>query len=269
MTDKNVTEKDNSDKDLSDDDIAAWELPVLEETFDANPSKTNVFNRQSTWKYEPPEVEEDVLPPTAQEIEQIRESAYQEGFEQGKKEGHQAGYNDGKELGLQEGKEQGLQEGKEQGLVEGKEQVESQIESWHGLMEQLHQPVSQVEEVLQSELVKLAVSLAKSVIRTEVQTNPEILFNALNEGLKALPIHESQYQIHMHPGDIELVKERYTPEQIEKNAWVFVENQNMSRGGCDISTQNNAVDASIERRVKDVLNKFLLEQGLSDIESES
>ncbi|MDO6691715.1 flagellar assembly protein FliH [Aliiglaciecola sp. 3_MG-2023] len=269
MTEKNVTDKETDENTLSDEDIAAWELPILEETFDANANKTNVFDRKRTWKYEPPEVEETVLPPTAEEIEQIRESAYKEGFEQGKKQGHEAGYAEGKELGLQEGKEQGLSEGLEQGLAEGKEQVESHIEVWQSLMEQLHQPVSQVEDELQSELIKLAVSLAKSVIRAEIQTNPEILFNALNEGLKALPIHESQYTIHMHPEDIELVKERFSAEQIEKNAWVFVENPSMSRGGCDISTQTNAVDTSVERRVKDVLNKFLLEQGLSDIESES
>ncbi|MFA3790596.1 flagellar assembly protein FliH [Aliiglaciecola sp. SL4] len=269
MTDKNVTAKDTDEHTLSDDDIAAWELPILEETFENTDTKTNVFDRKRTWKYEPPEVDEKVLPPTAEEIEQIRESAYKEGFEQGKKEGHEAGYADGKELGLEEGKEQGQTQGLEEGLAQGKEQVESHIEAWQTLMEQLHQPVSLVEEELQSELVKLAVSLAKSVIRTEIQTNPEILFNALNEGLKTLPVHESQYQIHMHPEDIELVKERFTAEQIEKNAWVFVENPNMSRGGCDISTQTNAVDTSVERRVKDVLNKFLREQGLSDIESES
>ncbi|GAC15228.1 flagellar assembly protein FliH [Aliiglaciecola lipolytica] len=264
-----MNDKDDSKKELSDDDIAAWELPFLEESLNLDSTKTNVFNRQSTWKYEPPEEEESFLPPTAKEIEQIRESAHKEGFEQGKKQGFEAGYAEGKELGLQEGKEQGLLAGHDEGLANAKEQVDTQTDAFNALMEQLHQPVSQVENTLQAELVKLAVALAKSVIRAEVQTNSEILFNALNEALKALPIQEAQYQIHMHPDDIEMVKQRFTAEYIDKQGWTFVENQNMSRGGCDISTRNNAVDASVERRVKDVLNKFLLEQGLSDIENES
>ena len=38
----------------------------------------------------------------------------------------------------------------------------------------------------------------------------------------------------------------------------------MERGGCDITTVQNAVDVSIERRCRDVIDKFLLNQGLSD-----
>lgn len=254
--------------DLTDEDIASWELPFLEDTRQVDDTKTNALNRQSTWKYEPPEPEEEILPPTAEEIEAIREAAQKEGFEQGKKLGFEKGYEEGKTQGLEEGTQAGTEQGYQEGFAEGQEQVNESIASWQSMLEHLHQPISQVDEALQSELVKLSVSLARAVIRQEVQTNPDILLTALQDALKTLPIQESSYQIQLHPDDIAIVMQAFSEEQIQQQNWVFIETPGMSRGGCDVTTQNNAVDVSIERRSKDVLDKFLLQQGLSEVDQE-
>ncbi|WJG10609.1 flagellar assembly protein FliH [Aliiglaciecola sp. LCG003] len=257
-----------NDQDLSDEEISAWELPYIEASTPDDDTKTNAFNRRSNWKYEPPEPEQEILPPTAEELAQIREAAYQEGFEQGKQEGHEKGLEEGLQQGLEEGKEKGYTEGHEQGLSAGEEELKQHIESLSGVLEHLHEPTASVDQQLQSELVKLAVSLAKAVIRVEVNTSTEVISHALAEGLKVLPIQESSYQILMNPEDIALIKQNFDQQHIDKNNWIFIDAPNMSRGGCDISTQNNAVDVSIERRIKDVLDRFLLEQGLQDIEAD-
>lgn len=245
-----------------------WDLPYVEDKRSDDPDKTNAFNQRSDWKYEPPEQEVEILPPTAEEIEAIRAEAYQEGL----KEGREAGLQSGHEEGFAQGKEEGLAQGKEEGLAagleEGRAQVEKQIADWQALMEQLHQPVSQVEKQLQNELIGLALSLAKGVIRNEVKTNHDIVFQALSEGLKVLPIGESQYQIHLHPDDIALIKSHFSDEEIDKHHWLFIEAPHLSRGGCDITTQSNAVDVTIERRVKDVINKFVLEQGVQALDGD-
>ena len=248
------------------DNFTSWELPYVEDTRLKDDGKTNALNKRSDWKYEPPEPEEEIIPPTAEEIEAIRAAAYQDGFEQGKSEGHEKGLEEGREQGHKEGLEQGHQEGFDAGMAEGKEKSDEQIAIWQSLLEQLHQPVNQVEELLQKELVLLAVSLARTVIRTEVKTNNDIIFQALSEGLKVLPIQENRYQIHMNPEDIELVKSHFSAEEIERHNWVLIESPQMNRGGCDITTESNAVDVSIERRTRDVLDKFILEQGLDQYE---
>ena len=252
-----------------EDSISSWELPYVEDTRIKDDSKTNALNRKSDWKYEPPEPEEEILPPTAEEIEAIRAAAYQDGFEQGKTEGLEKGLEEGREQGHQEGLEKGHQEGFDAGMSEGKEQSDQLIATWQSLLEQLHQPVAQVEDQLQKELVLLAVSLARTVIRTEVKTNNDIIFQALSEGLKVLPIQENRYQIHLNPEDIALVKSHFSEQEIEQHNWTLVESPQMSRGGCDITTESNAVDVSIERRTRDVLDKFILEQGLDQIEPPS
>lgn len=258
-----MSDNEHKDQDITEEDIRSWELPFVEESGEIDPDRTNAFNRKSTWKYEPPEPEVEVLPPTAEEISQIRESAYQEGFQQGQKEGLEQGLKEGQQQGFEQGKEEGLQKGYEEGLAQATEEIEQKNQIWQQLINHLHKPVEQVDQTLQQELILLAVSLARAVIRTEVQTNQQVIIEALGEGLKVLPIHESLYQIHLHPDDLALIKQHYSQEHIDKQNWVFVESPGMSRGGCDITTQSNAVDVSIERRVRDVLDKFLLEQGLN------
>ena len=256
-----------SDHDITDEDIAAWDLPFLEDDTPASEHVTNAFNRKSNWKYEPPEEQpEEILPPTAEEIAEIRQAAYQEGFEQGKLEGNEVGHAEGKQQGYDEGKEQGIKEGTEEGLQAGQETLNAQLDTLQSVLDNLHQPTSQVNDQLKAELVKLSVSLARAVIRTEVNSNQDIVTGALNAGLKTLPIKENEYQISMHPEDVALIKSLYSEQQIEKSHWVFIDNPTMSRGGCDISTTSNAVDVSIERRSRDVLDRFLLEQGLTDID---
>lgn len=257
-----------SDPELTDEDIAAWDLPFLEDDTPVPSHLTNALNRKSTWKYEPPEEEEEILPPTAEEIAEIRQAAYKEGFAQGKEEGHVEGHTEGKKLGFDEGKEEGLALGTEEGFQAGQQDVNNQLEILKSVLGNIHEPTQQVNEQLKTELVKLSLSLARAVIRSEVVTNQDIVFNALNAGLKTLPLKESEYQIQLHPDDIELLKSHYTEQQIEQNQWVLVANSTMSRGGCDITTTNNAVDVSIERRSKDVLDRFMLEQGLTDLDSE-
>jgi flagellar assembly protein FliH len=252
--------------DEQDDEFKTWDFPYVEDTNQSGDDKTtNAFNRKSDWKYEPPEAEIEILPPTAEEIEAIRAAAHAEGFSQGQEDGHAQGAEEGYSKGHEEGLAKGLEEGNKEGLASGEEQIQQHLNTWVSLIDSIQNPVANVEKELEKELVLLAVSLAKGVIRSEVKTNTDLIFQALSEGLKALPIQEKHYQIHLHPEDIELVNSHFSPEEVTKHRWDFIESPTLSAGGCEIVTQSNAVDISIERRVKDVIDQFLLEQGLSHI----
>ena len=258
----------SGNKNFSENEIneaKTWDLPFVDDPRASRKDEpTNALNKRPDWKYEPPEVEEEIKPPTAEEIEAIRQAAYEEGFQEGKEKGFEEGKAEGLEAGLTEGKEQGHNEGLEQGLDEGRQQMATQAEVWQMLAEKFHDPLSQANDETRDQLVKLAVTLAKAVIKTEVSTNQQVILQALSEGIKALPINQADYQIHMNPDDIELVKAHFGDEEISKKGWNLIEAPAMERGGCDITTVQNAVDVSIERRCRDVIDKFLLNQGLSD-----
>lgn len=242
------------------EDAKTWDLPPV--NADVQSSATNALNRASTWKYEPPEVEEEIQPLTAKDIEEIRAAAYEEGLALGKQEGFDQGLKDG----LQEGVEQGLAEGKERGLAEGmqagQEQMDELARSWQAIIEQTATPLSLVNRELESELVILAVKLAKAVINVEVSVQNDVLLSAISEGLNVLPIDELQYQFQMNPIDVAMVKGHFGDDVIAENNWKLIENPSIQRGGCELSTKSNAVDMSIERRTRDVFNQFLNAQGL-------
>ncbi|GGW73621.1 flagellar assembly protein FliH [Alteromonas halophila] len=256
---KRFTEAEHSD-------AKAWDLPFIDDPQKAerDADKTNALNKRSNWKYEPPEEEEEVLPPTAEEIEAIRQAAHEEGYQEGFQKGHKEGHRQGSEAGHEEGQQQGYDEGYQKGLETGQNVADERAGQWQALLDTLHDPLSQVNLETREQLVKLAVSLAKSVIRTEVKSSEDVIMQALSEGMKVLPVNETQYRIQMHPDDIELVKNHLGDEDIAAKGWQFVESPAMARGGCDIATTQNAVDVSIERRSRDVLEKFLMDQGIRD-----
>lgn len=242
-----------------------WDIPYVEaKPTHADDGKTNALNFRSDWKYEPPEEEQEILPPTAEEIEAIRQAAHDEGYAQGKEQGFEEGKQEGLEQGLAEGRESGHEEGLAQGREQGQSEIQSQAEVWQQLADKLNAPLSQANDETKHQLVKLAVTLARSVLKVEPTINSDVILQALSEGMKALPINQTRYQIHMHPEDIELVTQHFGEETVKEKGWSFVTSPTMERGGCDITTEHNAVDVSIERRCRDVIDKFLLNQGLSD-----
>lgn len=248
-------------------EFKTWNAPYVEQPPNQDKSVTNALNRGKDWSWEPPEEEEEIKPPTAEEIEAIRKEAYEEGFKQGHEEGKQAGFEEGKSEGLDAGHKEGQEKGLEEGLAEGRESIEQQMAQWHSLNETLKTPISLVEEELEVELLQLAMSLVRSVIQVETKFNENVIFQALKEGLKVLPIQEQRYEIHLHPDDYQLIKQNFSEDEIQKHHWVLVESLTTTQGGCEIITENNAVDLSLEKRLRDVLERFLLEQGISDLSS--
>lgn len=251
------------------EEFQTFEIPFVEDNRPVVDAKTNAINRKSNWKWEPPEEEEEILPPTAEEIEAIRKAAYEEGFLQGLEEGQIKGHEEGLAKGLEEGQKKGYEKGLGEGLQEGRDIIQQQKEQWQVINGSLQAPLTLIEDELEKELTQLAVALARSVIRTETQINSNVVFEALKSGLKVLPIQEQHYQIHLNPQDLTLVKQHFSEAEIQQHNWVLVEALEQERGGCEIITDSNAVDVSIERRVREVLDKFLLENGLLERESNS
>jgi len=246
---------------LSFNDAKTWDLPSVDP--DVESTATNALNKPRTWKYEPPEEEAEIKPLTAKDIEEIRSAAYEEGLALGKKEGYEDGLEQGKvkglELGVADGKEQGLAEG----MQAGQDQMDELARSWQAIIDQTANPLAQVNGELEKELVILTVKLAKAVINVEVLSQIDVLINAIGEGIKALPMQDSQYQFQMNPIDVAMVKGHFGEQVITENKWKLVENPSIGRGGCEINTQNNSVDMSIERRTADVFSQFLNAQGLT------
>jgi flagellar assembly protein FliH len=235
-----------------------WSIPNVEAPV-SNDEKTNALGKKSTWRYEPPEEEtiEEPVPLTADEIEEIRQAAHEEGFNQGKEEGFSKGYDEGKSSGHEEGITEGHKEGVETGLAEGKEQIDTLAKEWQDLISQLHKPLEDVEKNVGEQLLHLVVQLTEAVTLQEAKTNPDIITSAIVAGVKALPSNEPETQILIHPEDIKVVEEQFGGEYVIEQGWKLLAAPQLDRGSCQIENSTSNIDLSIKSRLKEVLESFL------------
>lgn len=214
------------------------------------------------------ELEEEIKPLTAEEIEQIRADAQQEGFEQGKQEGIEAGFQEGLEKGHAEGSEQGYKEGYEAGYGQGKEVVDDEKARWQRLCQQLYAPIDKVDAIAEQQLLNLAVMLAETIVRDEVNANPKALMLVMHEAIASLPFNTEYAEIHMHPEDISYVEAEYDQDALVENKWILKPEPGYQRGDVIVMTPNSLIDRSVKQRLKQVLGTFVnktdLEKELND-----
>ena len=190
-----------------------WAAPNVTDDMVDLSGKTNVVGRPLEWYEQQAELEEDieeeVVPLTAEEIEAVRLAAYEEGLAQGKEAGFEVGYQEGREQGHQDGLTQGNAEGKKQGIEEGQIEIAAKAQVWEQLTEQLKEPLRELDEHVEKQLVNLAAQLAEAVIGVELEMRPEIILHTLKESVAALPIADAGCNIQLNPSDAALIKEVY------------------------------------------------------------
>ncbi|GAA6170860.1 flagellar assembly protein FliH [Colwellia sp. KU-HH00111] len=241
------------------DELNVWPLPSVQ----ANPDQesdtsTNALGQKSHWRYEPPEQEiVEPAPLTAEEIEQIRQAAHDEGFSQGKEQGFAKGYEEGKAQGLEEGTTQGIEQGTEQGLTQGKASIDALSVHWQKLIEQLEHPLASVEKNVEEQLLTLVVQLTEAVVLQEAKTNPDILMAAIDAGIKSLPSNDTNIQIYLNPEDIKQVEQQFGEQHIKESGWRLLPAPQLTPGSCQIENSTSNIDLQMKSRLKQVLESFL------------
>ncbi len=230
-----------------------WELPLLD-------AGGNEVAREE---------ERDVKPLTAADIGEIRQAAYTDGLEEGRKEGFEVGHEDGLKTGRDEGFAAGEKEGREQGAEKGLEEtrkdVEAKLERLEELMGELLVPIERHEDELETALVNLTTVLSRAVLYRELSLDSSQIAAVVRKAMASLPSTSENVRIHIHPDDYQFVSE--VAERFEAKASV-VEDAAVMRGGCKLETRHSLVDFTVEKRfqkaVQDMLNEELDQESPGD-----
>ncbi len=262
-----------SAEDAADELLKNWPIPDVSPDERKYQGRSTVFGTPLSEFYQKtqaPEPEEEAPPEpmTIEQLEQLRQDAFDEGL----KQGHEQGYQEGFELGKKEGHDAGVEEGKtegiEQGLAEAKPLVDEKLTALNDILEGMSQPLGELGDAAEQALVDLAVHLAEAVILTEVKTNPKAILAALSQCVNALPERHPECDIQLHPDDIDTILGFYGDDGVEDKKWRLQPDANMARGGCIVSTETASIDFSIEKRIKDTLDSFLQDAGIQRQKSE-
>ncbi|BBP84260.1 flagellar assembly protein FliH [Pseudomonas sp. Pc102] len=180
---------------------------------------------------------EAVKPLTLDELEAIRQDAYNEGFATGEKDGFHAGQIKARQ--------------------EAEVATNARLESLESLMGQLMAPIAEQDQQLEEAMVHLIGQMTRQIIQRELAMDSSQIRQILREALKLLPMGASNLRIHINPQDFELVK---ALRERHEETWRILEDETLLPGGCRIETEHSRVDASIETRMSQALKQLFDQQ---------
>ncbi len=175
------------------------------------------------------ELEELPKPPTAEEIEAIRQAAHAEGLEAGRREG----------------------------LAAGQAEINARAQRLEQIILEFAEPLRLVDERVEGELVELVIAIAQQIIRRQLAIDPGEVVGLVREALAALPAAARRIQVFLHPEDAALVREALEMGSDEERRWRIVEDPMLSRGGCRLSSEHSQIDATVEKRLNAVIAELL------------
>lgn len=198
--------------------------------------------------------------PTAQDIENIRKQAYEEGLEQGKK----AGYDQGHKEGIISGKEEGEKQGLAQGLQQGQAQVNDVIKRLENLCAELINPLSKQQSLVEEAMLNISMAVARSVIHKELQLDPGSIKNTICSIFNELPKADQGFSIYIHSKDESFV--RPILEDLKSTVSLKLDDS-LTPGGFLVHSTTQLIDFTIEKRFQKVV-QAMLNQALQKEENE-
>jgi len=169
--------------------------------------------------------------PTAAELEALREAARAEGYAEGLEEGQAAGYAAGHAEAL------------EQGRID----AAGEIESLRAVASSFSSALAGADDAIASDVLDLALHLARSMVRTAFEVRPELIIPIVREAIEYLPVLQQPAVLALNPDDIEIVRAGLGDE-IDKGGWRVVADPQVARGGCKVDTASNQIDATAQAR---------------------
>ncbi len=185
---------------------------------------------------------DEVHPLTLEELESIRQEAYNEGFATGEKEGFHS-----TQIKVRQ---------------EAEVALNARVASLERLMSSLLAPLAEQDQQLEKAMVGLVEHMTRQVIQRELKTDSRQIEQVLREGLKLLPMGAENIRLFINPQDFDQIK---ALRERHDEHWKIVEDESLQPGGCRIETEHSRIDASIETRIKlamDQLFDQLHEQSL-------
>ena len=165
--------------------------------------------------------------PTAGELEALREGARAEGFAEGLEEGRAAGHAEAFEAGRQD--------------------VAAEMDTLRAMAASFSGAVTAADETIASDVLDLALHLARSMVRSAFTVRPELIIPIVREAIDYLPVLQQPAILALNPEDIEIVRAALSDE-LDKGGWRVVADPQIGRGGCKVDTASNQIDAQASTR---------------------
>jgi len=170
--------------------------------------------------------------------EDLEQAAFCRGFADGEKKGYEQGEHDGRDAALK--------------------QIEPVLQSLRQMLAELESFRQRESRNLETELVALALAVARKVVGREVALRPDIVAHLMHEAIGRLE-HAGPLTICLNPADLERLSDGSSPALkglAEPGRVRFEADASLSVGGCFIESEAGDMDARLEQRLRVVEEAF-------------
>lgn len=143
------------------------------------------------------------------------------------------------------------EEGYRAGLAEGQD-AGARLET---LLTGVSESIARMEREIADSLVKLAVDLARQVVRETIAVRPEILVPLVNDALAGIARRADPGALYVHPSDLPIVEDRLG-DALAHAGWRPFADEAVARGGCRLEFSGGEVDAGIATRWTRVMSQL-------------
>lgn len=116
-----------------------------------------------------------------------------------------------------------------------------------------------VFEAIAPDIIEISLEIAKKIIKHEVQADPQIVIDTVMDILKNIPKNEPKITLKVNTAQAQYVKDNL-PEQLTllgvESKLSIVADDIITEGSCIVQTNNGVVDAGIEAQI-DIIQKAL------------
>ena len=159
------------------------------------------------------------------------------------------------EHGYKDGHVEGVRKGEAE-LGKRIAEVDVKIAALEAIIGTLAKPLDDLDAEVETELTRLALSIAKHLVRRELKYDPTQIIGIIRHTVSLLPLSARNIKIHLHPDDAAIVREKLARPAGDQE-WYLAEDPLMARGGCRLTTDNSSIDARFEASVAAVLSGLL------------
>ncbi len=139
-----------------------------------------------------------------------------------------------------------------EGYEEGMNQAKADIENLRNSLSAFVSAKQEVFDYIAPDILEISVDIAKKIIKKEIQQDPTIILENIVDLLKTLSKEETRVTLRVNPEQAMLIKQKI-PEVVEmagSEAKVnVISDENISYGGCMVTTTNGIIDATIETQM--------------------
>jgi len=186
----------------------------------------------------------EVVPPSIEEIQAIRDEAHAAGYTEGLAAGHA--------------------EGMGKGYAQSQAEVRRLIAQMEGILDNFTRPLARLESEVTAALGELAVRIAGHLARRAYASDPSLLTALLAEALDAVGSATREVEVHLHPDDLKMLSTQMKSGQALPAALLtlpegvrLIPDAALSRGDLRIHTESVRIDGCLNARLEQALEKVM------------